>query len=66
MGSGILRDQDSSELEDAIYEAAMIPEKWAEVLERISVFGGARRCYVFSYPVENTMGFIAKTQASND
>ena len=57
MGSGILRDQDSSELEDAIYEAAVIPEKWAEVLERISVFGGGKGLLCFQLPSGKHNGF---------
>jgi DNA-binding CsgD family transcriptional regulator len=48
MGSGDLDDDAFALLEDAIYEAAIIPEKWDDVLQKLSDVGEGRGAVVFS------------------
>lgn len=48
MGNSILDDEHYSALENAIYEAAIIPEKWTDVLQKISDIGEGRGAVMFS------------------
>jgi DNA-binding CsgD family transcriptional regulator len=48
MGKGALSEAEFAVLENAIYEAAIIPEKWVDVLQKISDVGEGRGAVMFS------------------
>jgi DNA-binding CsgD family transcriptional regulator len=48
MGNGSLNDEAFVAIENAIYEAAIIPEKWVDVLQKLADVGEGRGAVVFS------------------